>query len=87
MQLLFLLCLEAFMVTEFNKVFSSRELCQGVIHTLKGVIHTLTQLPAKDSIGFLFLACSTNPLHSLSPSIYMTNAVQSEETVTVPCNF
>ena len=80
MQLLFPLCLEAFMVTEFNKIFSSRQLCQSVIHTL-------TQLSAGDSIGFLFLACSTNPLHALSPSIYVTNTVQSKKTVTVPCNF
>jgi len=59
MKLLFLLCLEAFMVTEFNKIFSSRQLCQGVIHTW-------TQLSARDSIEFLFLAYSTNPLHSVT---------------------
>jgi hypothetical protein len=57
------------MVKEFNKIFSVRQLRQGVIQTLM-------QLPdLEDVIGILFLACRTNPLHSLLPSICVTNAV------------
>jgi len=69
------------MVKEFNKIFSVRQLRQGVIQTL------MLLSDGEDVIGFLFLACHTNPLHFLLPSICMTNAVQSEETLAISCNF